>query len=152
MYSFCFFIIELFDLKEYEMHTPEEWLALGPSKGLQYTPARSVYFLNKAYLWLPCSVVAYDAQTEKYTVVFSKDDIKAGFMEIGAMEGDVAVSCTKQVKRLALLFEEEDATAFSQRLELARFARNQALAQRRLHTFIQQVPNSMYDVFIFHFS
>ena len=62
------------------------------------------------------------------------------------------MNCTKQVKRLALLFEDEDATSFSQRLELARFARNNALAQRRLHSFIQQVPNTMYFIIFDFFS
>jgi hypothetical protein len=43
----------------------------------------------------------------------------------------------KYVKRLSLLFDDEDATLFFQRLQLAQVTRQAALAQRRLHAFVQ---------------
>lgn len=43
----------------------------------------------------------------------------------------------KYVKRLSLLFDDEDANVFFQRLQLAQLTRQAALAQKRLHGFVQ---------------
>lgn len=90
-----------------------------------------------------------DEVTRKFTVAFQQiDEIASGdemrLMEDG--EGLLKEKSVKQVKRLALLFDDEDATIFSRRLELARFNRLACLASKRLDSFVGMVPSSLYQI------
>jgi len=70
--------LEMFDdADEYETHSPEEWLKLGPEEGKARTTGRSLFFIHNRFLWLPCEIVDYDAATEEYIVEFlSEDDLR----------------------------------------------------------------------------
>lgn len=53
-----------YDHQEYEIKTPEQWLANGPVKG------RSPMYENGAYIWAPCNVLKYDNEKSKYLIEF----------------------------------------------------------------------------------
>jgi len=113
--------LELFDNAElWGDLEPEEWIALGHTKYHgQGTPAKSSFYSNKEYQWAPCRVLEYDAETGDFLIEFSAPP-----------------HLQKVVKRLSILFDDEDTDKFYRRLESCRRLREEALAQRRYNSFL----------------
>ena len=74
--------LELFDSDTFEKRSPEEWLATK-------CKAKSPYFDGKGWSWKPATVLAYDSNTERYSIQFDEGGLK------------------KKVKRLSLMFDLE---------------------------------------------
>ena len=95
--------LEYFDSEEFD-RTPEEWIQLGVDKYMgRGAAARSPYFHNREWHWAPCHVVGYDPETALYTIKFSQFENK-----------------TKTVKRLSILFDDEDEVKFRNRIKSCR--------------------------------
>mmetsp|Transcript_30720 Transcript_30720/g.59916 ORF Transcript_30720/g.59916 Transcript_30720/m.59916 type:complete len:4305 (+) Transcript_30720:116-13030(+) len=119
--------LELFDNDESD-RTPEEWVQLGVDKyDGKGTPARSLYFLNRAWEWSPCRVLSYDAATRDFTIEFTNTLQK------------------KLVPRLSVLFDDEDEYRFRDRKEKCRLLREQNLALRRYTAYVDSQPQSMFS-------
>jgi dynein heavy chain len=93
--------LETFDMADdFETHTPEEWMEI-----VRKTPHKPqgnvVHYDRKKYNMMPCWIHEYNEKSVKYVVE----------LEDGAQ---------KQVKRLALCFNAEDAPEFNRRVETAR--------------------------------
>ena len=82
--------LELFDNTDYERYSPEKWVKTGGKKGAR---ARAKFFTGEQWEWLPCHVLAWNAETQLFTVAFSKTDVKF-------------------LKRLSILFDEDDKVKF----------------------------------------
>ena len=121
--------LELFDNAElWGDLTAEEWIELGRTKyGNKGTPARSSFYANKEYSWLPCRVLEYDPASGDFLIEFSQ----APFLQ-------------KVVKRLSILFDDEDQEKFYKRLESCRRLREEALAQRRYNAFLDAQATSIF--------
>jgi hypothetical protein len=80
--------LELFDdADEFETRAPQEWLEVGPAQGLPATTGRSLFYLHPHFVWLPCEVLAYDEDEQKYLVsFFTEDDMRASPMMQPALE------------------------------------------------------------------
>lgn len=102
------------DIVTYESHTPEEWVALGPSKGQLGTPAFSKYHIMGReaddWRWQECFVMSYSSETSTYGIQW----LNGG---------------QKVVKRFNLLFAEESRQRFYNRIETATNARNALIAE-----------------------
>lgn len=118
-----FFPLELFDDDEYELRTPEEWIAQGQQNG--GTKARSLFFVLKdsKYVWRPCIVKDYDLEKNLFLIEWTNED--ANFNS----------SNLKYVKRLNLLFDDEDEQVFIQRKRFAQARRAQA--ERRVRYLME---------------
>lgn len=91
--------LETFDMVEdYEVHTPEEWLAL-VKKTPHKTQGNVVHFKSGAYTMMPCWVHDFDSKKLKYHV-------------------ELEDGTHKQVKRLTLRFNAEDPETFTRRVEM----------------------------------
>ncbi|KAI8917405.1 hypothetical protein BC831DRAFT_438561, partial [Entophlyctis helioformis] len=99
------------DTEQFEMHSPEGWLALGREMGLDGTPAFSRYHFTATgersarvteWEWTKCLVVDFDSATQMYLIQWH----------------DHAGS-RKWVRRLNLLFVVEDRDLFFRRIESA---------------------------------
>jgi len=111
--------IEIFDSLEYQNErdkTPQEWLA---SKSEASVP----YFLEGKWRWRRCRVLAYDAQTAKFTVQFLP-------------QGRV-----KDVKRLNLQFDREDKVLWEKRRQFAYEEREKTKSYLRFDHFVANQPN-----------
>ncbi|KAI8905239.1 hypothetical protein DFJ77DRAFT_551994 [Powellomyces hirtus] len=112
--------LEWFDDPEFETRTPEEWLGIGAKRGLPATRAYSRYFKysdvegEAAWAWLKCDVLEYDPEVQMYLIEWKPSGPR------------------KQVKRLNLLFEDEDRDKFYDRIEFAFLARARML-QKELY-------------------
>eukprot|EP00818_Percolomonas_sp_WS_P004771 CAMPEP_0117446884 /NCGR_PEP_ID=MMETSP0759-20121206/6580_1 /TAXON_ID=63605 /ORGANISM="Percolomonas cosmopolitus, Strain WS" /LENGTH=4305 /DNA_ID=CAMNT_0005239183 /DNA_START=148 /DNA_END=13065 /DNA_ORIENTATION=- len=122
-----FFPLELFDDEECESRTPQEWLALGQNHG--GTRARSRYFnlKNEEYEWRACVVRDYDADKQLYLIEWVNKPNQSALK--------TSVPTSKMVKRLNLLFDEENEERFFERLRFAQARRAQA--ERRVRYILQ---------------
>ncbi|KAJ3178187.1 hypothetical protein HDU87_003739 [Geranomyces variabilis] len=111
--------LDAFDDPEFETKTPWEWLDIGPTRGLPSTIAYSRYFrytretTYATWSWQRCSVLAYDAATSLYLIEWHPSGPQ------------------KLVKRLNLLFEDEDRERFYKRIEYAILQRARVLEDRK---------------------
>lgn len=119
--------IELFDNDEAD-RAPEEWVQLGIDKyNGEGTPARSLFFTNREWKWTPCRVLAYDADTQEFTIIFNGSNKQ------------------KRVKRLSLLFDDESEQRFRERVESCRVLRAENLAIRRYTQYVDSQPAMMFS-------
>lgn len=63
--------LEYFDDSEYDVRTPQDWLALGTTSDghVEPIPVRALLTANGAYAWSTASVVSYNDQTGTFGVV-----------------------------------------------------------------------------------
>jgi dynein heavy chain len=93
--------LETFDMAEdFETHAPEEWMEI-VRKNPKKPQGNVVHCGKKGYSMMPCWVKDYDEKKTKYVVE----------LEDGA---------TKEVKRLTLCFNDEDASVFQRRVDTCR--------------------------------
>ncbi|CAE7917846.1 hoxN [Symbiodinium sp. KB8] len=118
--------LEAFDSPmDFEVHTPQEWLALckqGPSAGKPQ--AAVLHYAAQEWRMLPCWVLGYEAASSRYIVE----------LEDGSR---------KQVKRLALRFNEEDAQNFALRVETCRAKKAHCELQQAFIRFIESQPDEL---------
>eukprot|EP00439_Symbiodinium_sp_Y106_P066560 s1229_g10.t2 len=110
---------------DFEVHTPEEWLALckqGPTAGKPQ--AAVLHYAAQEWRMLPCWVLGYEAASSRYIVE----------LEDGSR---------KQVKRLALRFNEEDAQNFALRVETCRAKKAHCELQQAFIRFIESQPDEL---------
>ncbi|KAI8591363.1 hypothetical protein BDZ88DRAFT_505427 [Geranomyces variabilis] len=111
--------LDAFDDPEFETKTPSEWLDSGPARGLPNTIAYSRYFRYArettfaTWSWQRCSVLAYDSAASLYLIEWHPSGPQ------------------KLVKRLNLLFEDEDRERFYKRIEYAILQRARVLDERK---------------------
>jgi hypothetical protein len=120
-----FLPLEAFDDPELEIHTPVEWLAIGAATDAGCLTGYTPYYLaeHAAYSWEPCEVRQWDAEAEAFTVVMA------------------ATGQTKQVGRLNLRLDAEDAGLFEARLRHAHDERDSAEASLRFHLYVDQMDD-----------
>jgi dynein heavy chain len=116
-----------FDSAAYESHTPEEWVAQCKKTK---TGGFSPYWQNASdgWVWMPCKVTGYESKSHNFILEFTLDD---------------GTKKEKQVQRIHLRFELEDADAFAERLEAATQRREAAKARMRFDHFVVQQANSL---------
>ncbi|TPX70923.1 hypothetical protein SpCBS45565_g01408 [Spizellomyces sp. 'palustris'] len=121
-------LLEWFDDPEFETHTTEEWLAMGRQNGHKGTPAFSRYFrytdTETEWDWLECLVLDYDQETQRYLIEWLPSGPQ------------------KFVKRLNLVFKEEDRELFYKRIESAIRARSLAAEEAAYLESIDREDNS----------
>lgn len=119
--------LELFDSEEYD-RSPYEWIQLGVDKyDEKGTPARSPFFYDRKWSWMPCRVIGYDAETAMYTIRFPRYDK------------------IKTVKRLSLLFDDEDEVKFRKRVKDSKRLKESCLAIRRYTQFVETQADDMHS-------
>jgi dynein heavy chain len=117
-----FLPLDDFDNLEYDRHSPEEWVSLGGEGGAK---ARSKYYTDKGdEVWAPCHVSSYDVTEELFTINWNHNQ------------------ATKQVRRLNIIFDEEDEDEWKIRVEEASVLRREAEAQMRLHLYVQSLDEA----------
>ena len=125
--------LEAFDSPmDFEVHTPEEWLALckqGPTAGKPQ--AAVLHYVAQEWRMLPCWVMGYEAATSRYVVE----------LEDGSR---------KQVKRLALRFNGEDAQNFALRVETCRAKKAHCELQQAFIRFIESQPDELVSPMLRH--
>lgn len=110
--------LDKFDSDEYEIHSPDEWIALSQENNmLAHTPK----YISGEWTWVRCKVLSYDHAAERYHVAFCD--------AFGNLTGG-----TKDVKRLSLRFDIEEKTMFDVRKESARERREKTKAAVSLCT------------------
>eukprot|EP00002_Diphylleia_rotans_P012132 TRINITY_DN2375_c0_g1_i1.p1 TRINITY_DN2375_c0_g1~~TRINITY_DN2375_c0_g1_i1.p1 ORF type:complete len:4335 (+),score=913.34 TRINITY_DN2375_c0_g1_i1:198-13202(+) len=115
-----FFPLDDFDDQSFEIHAPEEWIAAGGPDGIS---AFSKYFATDgSWTWEPCRVIGYDRAERRFVIEWQHSKKK------------------KHVSRLNLIFNNEDRSKFSQRLESALFNRQIAESQLRYANRLDQMP------------
>jgi len=119
--------LELFDDPAlYGDRSGSEWVELGRTKYYgRGTPAKAAFYGNKEYHWAPCRVMDYDEQTQEFLIEFKEEN---------------GQTLQKTVKRLSLLFDDEDQDTFHARLEYCRNLRESALSSRRYSSFLSAQP------------
>ncbi|KAJ3158327.1 hypothetical protein HDU86_003036, partial [Geranomyces michiganensis] len=111
--------LDAFDDPEFETKTPSEWLDVGPGRGLPSTIGYSRYFrytsdtTTASWSWLRCSVLAYDPASNLYLIEWHPSGPQ------------------KLVKRLNLLFEDENRERFYRRIEYAILQRARVFEERK---------------------
>ncbi|KNC98315.1 hypothetical protein, variant [Spizellomyces punctatus DAOM BR117] len=122
-------LLEWFDDPEFETHTTEEWLAMGRQSGHKGTPAFSRYFRHTdtetEWDWLECLVLDYDRETQRYLIEWLPSGPQ------------------KFVKRLNLVFKEENRELFYKRIESAIRARSLAAEEAAYLESIDREDNSV---------
>ena len=111
-----FLPLEEFDNAEFELHTPQEWIALGETTN--GTPARSRFHTGDSTeeQWAPCRVIRFDETTNSFELIWNHSGRR------------------KMAKRLNIIFDEEDETVWLERVERATELRGAAeSAVRREH-------------------
>ncbi|RYG70357.1 hypothetical protein EON64_00405, partial [archaeon] len=110
--------LEMFDNVELEAadRSPQEWVRTGSN-------AQAPYYHCGEWIWRPVQVKQYDEASKEFVVTFLPNGI------------------TKQVQRLNLQFDQEDATKFKRRRALAEAAREEAKKIMRLDFFVEQQAN-----------
>ena len=69
-------------------------VALGPSLDGRPTTARSLFYLHPHFVWLPCEVLAWDADQQRFLVsFFSEAEMRASKDMQPALEELVQVRC-----------------------------------------------------------
>ncbi|CAD2221547.1 hypothetical protein ADEAN_000907900 [Angomonas deanei] len=116
-----FFDLEDFDSAVDDIHTPEEWVALGGEEG---TPARSRSH-NSVHevTWTACHVIGYDKVGEKY--------------EIRWPDGK-----TKWARRFNIIFDAEDPEKWAERVRNADRYRFQFETNLREMRYIESIPDT----------
>eukprot|EP00931_Biecheleriopsis_adriatica_P034701 TRINITY_DN20021_c0_g4_i1.p1 TRINITY_DN20021_c0_g4~~TRINITY_DN20021_c0_g4_i1.p1 ORF type:complete len:4150 (-),score=1074.99 TRINITY_DN20021_c0_g4_i1:152-12580(-) len=111
--------LETFDSPmDFEWHSPEEWLQIC-KKAVDGKPQAAVlHYISHEWRMLPCWVHGYEPQGQRYLV-----ELEDG-------------SC-KQVKRLALRFNEEDPENFALRVETCRAKKAHCELQQAFIKFIE---------------
>ncbi|TYZ61102.1 hypothetical protein PybrP1_000394 [[Pythium] brassicae (nom. inval.)] len=105
------FPLHLFDSDEFEMRTPEEWLASGDI-------GSSPYFIKGEWRWRKCAVQSYDGEKRKFLIQFQGSDRQ------------------KWVRRINVRFGSEPPELFQQRVDAAVRRREDAKAQLRFDHFL----------------
>ena len=119
--------LELFDSTEGDL-TPEQWLALGKGKyGEAGLPAKALYYEKGEWAWRPCRVRDYVEERGAWVISFEADGLQ------------------KEVKRLSLLFDDEDAERFARRLDECRELREECLSQRRYTSFVNSQSSALFS-------
>jgi len=119
-----FLPLEEFDDEEYESHAPQEWLAMGEKTG--GTPARSKYFIDGgSETQMPCRVIGYDEITRAFKIRWNHTGKE------------------KFVKRLNLIFDQEDEHLWRERHDVAQRLRAQAEAQIRLQLYVEGMDDAV---------
>ncbi|RHW74065.1 dynein heavy chain [Trypanosoma brucei equiperdum] len=120
-----YFLLEDFDSTDFELHTPEEWVALGEACG--GTPARSRYFIKttNGTEWRPCRVVAYNESSCCYRIVWECD------------------GCSKWTTRLNIIFDDESELKWLERVRQAEAYRDETEAALRSRLYIEQLDKSI---------
>ena len=122
--------LELFDNTEGDL-TPAQWLTLSHSKypgvGL---PAKALFYDRGEWAWRPCRVTGWEEERQVWLIRFEV--------------GDGAV-LAKEVKRLSLLFDDEDADRFARRLDACRELREECLSVRRYTSFVNAQSSALFS-------
>eukprot|EP00667_Euglena_gracilis_P000033 EG_transcript_33 len=111
-----------FDNTDLDPCTPEEWVAMGQDCG--GTPARSKFHYDSEHAdWAPCRVQDYNPTTGEFLIEWN-DTRKQ-----------------KWVRRLNLVFDDEDPELWQIRLDHAMHLRAEAESKVRLWLYIEQQPD-----------
>ena len=122
--------LELFDNEEESGdRSGSDWMEYGRQRygegaGL---PAQALRFDSSQWRWEACRVLSWDAASALFTIRFS------------------APEQVKQVKRLSLLFDDEDAARFASRLASCRRLREECLSLRRLASFVNSQSAALFS-------
>lgn len=110
--------LEIFDNIELEMldKSPADWLSTG-------CDGKAPYYHKGEWIWRPVKILGYNDVAVEWDVRFLPDGIR------------------KNVHRLNLQFDAENAVLFSERRSVAEAARQEAKQIMRLDHFILQQPN-----------
>ena len=120
--------LELFDNTEGDL-TPSEWIALGKDKYAEAgLPARALRWVGGKWVWEACRVVSWSEDSQCFVIVW---------VEPPAVE--------KEVKRLSLLFDDEDANRFAARLAACRELREECLSLRRYTSFVNSQSAALFS-------
>ena len=104
---------------EYKNGTPAEWLETCRT-------GRVKYYADGVWRWRRVTINSYDADTNRYNVTFDGP-------------AEVKKRLTKNVRRLDLLFTDEDQTLFEQRRQAAEQYREDFKSALRLRSYMDQV-------------
>ena len=120
-----FLPLEEFDNAEFELHTPQEWIALGETTN--GTPARSRFHTGDSTeeQWAPCRVIRFDETTNSFELIWNHSGRR------------------KMAKRLNIIFDEEDETVWLERVERATELRGAAESAVRLHLYVESINDSV---------
>eukprot|EP01012_Entosiphon_sulcatum_P008694 TRINITY_DN14772_c0_g1_i1.p1 TRINITY_DN14772_c0_g1~~TRINITY_DN14772_c0_g1_i1.p1 ORF type:complete len:4302 (+),score=681.03 TRINITY_DN14772_c0_g1_i1:35-12907(+) len=117
-----FLPLEEFDDSELEIRSPQEWVEMGRHCG--GTPARSQFFVvgsndeNGNITWAPCRVQEYNEEENSFLIRWESS------------------AQLKWVKRLNLIFDDEDERLWHRRVAQAEALRAEAEAQLRLWLYV----------------
>lgn len=89
--------------------------------------ASKFHFLKNRYEWVPVMVEGYNEATKKYKVIVEGSDV------------------SKNVGRLALLFNDDDPVEFKHRIEHSKKLREVADQEMRFLLFIENMTNAHKD-------
>eukprot|EP00931_Biecheleriopsis_adriatica_P056393 TRINITY_DN33417_c0_g1_i2.p1 TRINITY_DN33417_c0_g1~~TRINITY_DN33417_c0_g1_i2.p1 ORF type:complete len:3028 (-),score=718.43 TRINITY_DN33417_c0_g1_i2:3957-13040(-) len=117
--------LEVFDdVNDWETKSPEEWMAIVNEDTRKPQACVVHYNKNKELTMLPCWVIAYDAQSKRYTV-------------------EMEDAQRKQVKRLSLRFNAEDPDRFAQRVSTCKARKKHCELQEAFIDFIEFKDDSL---------
>nr|XP_021152153.1 dynein heavy chain 1, axonemal [Columba livia] len=155
--------LKIFDNKEYDCRTPEEWISLGlepgscdrkPVPGKALLPTDDVLghedpkSRKLIYSWIDVGVLDYDKKTELYLVHKTdknglvRDEAGRPILNGGMTpEGRAPLlSCQYWVPRVCLLFLAEDPQVFAQRVVDAHSLRKKTEALLRYNLYVDCMP------------
>eukprot|EP00906_Rhabdomonas_costata_P002297 RCo003671 len=119
-----FLPLEEFDDEELDSMTPQEWVNLGRDSG--GTPALSKFHFDDSFSdWAPCRVLDYNDEKSEFLIQWNDN------------------ANQKWVKRLNLLFDDEDRDQWKKRLQYAVTLRGEAEARMRLWLYINDMPDHL---------
>ncbi|CUG85918.1 dynein heavy chain, putative [Bodo saltans] len=119
-----FLPLDEFDNLEFELHAPQAWIELGTECG--GTPARSKYHTESdGDVWTACRVTSYDETTNAFRITWNHNGKQ------------------KWVKRLNLIFEEEDELMWQERVAQAEELRQVAETNIRLHLYVESIDDNV---------
>ncbi|CAJ1418817.1 unnamed protein product [Effrenium voratum] len=118
--------LEAFDSPmDFEVHTPQEWLEICKHGPAHVKPQAAVlHYIAQEWRMLPCWVMGYEASNSRYIVE----------LEDGSR---------KQVKRLALRFNDEDPQNFALRVETCRAKKAHCELQQAFIRFIESQSDEL---------
>lgn len=114
--------LEMFDDEEYELHTPQEWVEF--SKKANAPIAKSKYYTGASYVFTPCFVLEHDPADNSYLIRWEQ------------------TKNTKKVKRLNLLFNQDDESKWVERVNKAVVRRQQAEKQMRYWLEVEKIEDN----------
>ncbi|CAJ1461137.1 unnamed protein product, partial [Effrenium voratum] len=110
---------------DFEVHTPQEWLEICKHGPAHVKPQAAVlHYIAQEWRMLPCWVMGYEASNSRYIVE----------LEDGSR---------KQVKRLALRFNDEDPQNFALRVETCRAKKAHCELQQAFIRFIESQSDEL---------